>query len=403
MGYSFQVVPIQKLKRIEGDLGRLVDPIDRFQALRLGACCLLATDLSEQCLNGIASEKRCLNTWARNQRSMVRFVRYKGSSRMRGAMNADISNAVDSARNTLEWLRDYAPYVIETSSTRMQSCLKYASTKEIEEYKLTFQQEIESTHRAEDSKSWMRGSIAIGAILLFIWTPAGIILLLTGLAIYLTNKNHWERIRKVESSRKLQLASASEQQRVIEQFDRELKNEEVIEDSSLRSTTISSIATDLKNKYIHLDVACRDLGSDCLNWEKLADEVYQDIETKKEEKPEGYAINNEPTTSIEISEDVSPAPNKLITKTTTNGSNEIEAFAKNLISKDIDDYYFKVNLKIARQIMTGLGYKRLPKEWYSISIKAEERICKYLATQACIEFDDYYWNFDEGNIKAEEL
>ena len=164
MGYSFQVVPIQKIKRIEADLGRLVDPIDRFQALRLGACCLLATDLSEQCLNGIASEKRCLNTWARNQRSMVRFVRYKGSSRMRGAMNADISNAVDSARNTLEWLRDYAPYVIEASSTRMQLCLKHATHKEIEEYKLTFQEEIESTHRAEDSKTWMRGSIAIGAI-----------------------------------------------------------------------------------------------------------------------------------------------------------------------------------------------------------------------------------------------
>jgi hypothetical protein len=106
MGYSFQVVPIERFKLLCNELDGLAPPIERYQALRVGACSILLSEVSEECLNGIGEEKRRLANWVRNQRSSVRYLRYKGASKMRGALNADISNASDSAKSQLEWLRE---------------------------------------------------------------------------------------------------------------------------------------------------------------------------------------------------------------------------------------------------------------------------------------------------------
>ena len=90
MGYAFQVVPLEKLKQLGKELEALEAPCERQQALRVGACCVLINTTAEECIRNISEEKRRLTIWTRNQRSMVRFVRYKGSSSMRGAMNAGI-------------------------------------------------------------------------------------------------------------------------------------------------------------------------------------------------------------------------------------------------------------------------------------------------------------------------
>jgi hypothetical protein len=80
-----------------------------------------------------------------------------------------------------------------------------------------------------------------------------------------------------------------------------------------------------------------------------------------------------------------------------------EIVTNELISKDIDDYCFTIGIELARQIMQALGYKRMPSEWATISIKAEERISRYLAERAGIKYDDFFWSFEEGNVRAEAL
>jgi len=104
MNYVFQTVPLDQLRLCHGLLTAFSDPIDRHHALKLGASAVIVAELSEQCLLGIAEERRQLAIWTRNQGSTVRLVRYKGASTMRGALNADISNAADRTRSAVPLL-----------------------------------------------------------------------------------------------------------------------------------------------------------------------------------------------------------------------------------------------------------------------------------------------------------
>lgn len=380
MGYSLKAVPLEKLKSLARDLDELETPVDRQQALRVGACCILINSTANECIRNIPEEKRQLATWVRNQRSMVRFVRYKGSSRMRAAMNADISNASDSAKNLLLWVKDYASHAIEVADSRIRPCLEFANLDDINMYVATFQKELESQHSLEDAKNLMWGSLVTGALLLFILPPFGGILLICGLAVYLLNKDKWKKFSEAKIKREIQLKEIKNRDQQLTQFDKELNPAAQEEDREQLQKAIITITEQLQSQYSFLDVACRELGSDALSWEQLAREIHDDSATLD--------------------------PGLLITQSDQPNSNHTGQSMKeirNEATKTGEIYTFKITLDDAKSIMKNLGYKRLPREWLTISLTAEEKICKELAKNKGIEYENYFWSFDEGKITAELL
>lgn len=99
MIYTFQVIPLDDLEKYMGILLKLEAPIDRHEALKVGACALLVESMAESCIAGIDEEKRLLRIWVRNKRSAIRLIRGKGSSKIRDGSNAMLSNASDNALN----------------------------------------------------------------------------------------------------------------------------------------------------------------------------------------------------------------------------------------------------------------------------------------------------------------
>jgi hypothetical protein len=391
MGYSFQVVPYEEFKQFSAELNQLESPIERYQALRVGACCILLAETSKQCLGGITEEKRRLAIWVRNQRSVIRNVRYKGASKMRGALNADISNASDTAKNQLEWIRSASEDALQRSDARMKECLQYISWDEANAYKETFRSELNAKTSAEKAKKILAGLLVCGVITIFLFPILGIILLIAGLFVYLGNRERWTSLKKAELERSMQMAELKISLDEVKEFDAQIDAPiKIVSDDHL-TASLAAIGEDLKSRYVYLDIACRELGSTSLSWNELAQELYD--ESSKEEKGE----DDVPT----ITNNSNPSTDKSAEETTAISSEEL--IADNLIHKDVDDYYFTIDMALARKIMKTLGYKRMPSEWATISLKAEERISRCLAERVGIDYDDFFWSFDEGNIRAESL
>lgn len=408
MAYSFQVVPIERFKLLNAELDRLVAPIERYQALRVGACSILLLEVSEECLNGIGEEKRRLASWVRNQRSSVRYVRYKGASKMRGALNADISNASDSARSQLDWLRSAAEYARQKSDARLKESLAHVSLGEAEEYKASFQAELSLRVSSESSKSLLKGLLIVGGIAVFLLPPLGVALLVIALGVYLVNREQWQRLDRAEADRALQLNEIRQQRAELNEFDAQLVEAGSVKADAKDPASVAGIREDLQSRYLYLDIACRELGSSALTWDQLAEQLYEqmdasgpdDLQDSSTPADQAYVSGVQQSDTSEVNDNLPNNPEHSVVGTISPAANP---FSLDLITKDVDDYYFSVDLEMARLIMSCLGYKRLPSEWLNISIKAEERISRYLADRAGIDYDEFYWNFDEGNIKAEAL
>jgi hypothetical protein len=407
MGYSFQVVPIEDFKRLSSELSRLAAPLERYQALRVGACCILLAETSNQCLANIPEEKRRLAIWVRNQRSVVRHIRYKGASKTRGALNADISNASDAAKGQLEWIRNAAEHALQQSGKRTKEYLQYVSEEEAKGYTETFRNELNTRASAENAKKILIGLLIGGAIGAFIIPPAGIALLIAALFVYLSNKERWKRLDKAESERTMQMNELRGSLTDLKEFDAELEQTAESEPDTNQVASLRAISLDLESRYTYLDVACRDLGSTALTWRELAQELYSQS-SEPLNMGEGYPSESKKPESARPANPAGQLTQKRENPTdgrnpTRKESSMREIVTNELISKDIDDYCFTIGIELARQIMQALGYKRMPSEWATISIKAEERISRYLAERAGIKYDDFFWSFEEGNVRAEAL
>ena len=385
MGYNFQVVPLDDLKLFSKLLSTINKPIDRHAALRLGACSLIVIDFARQCLNGIAEEKRCLAIWGRNQRSSIRFIRGKGSSNTRALANASISNQMDAARNTLDWLKTYAPECIESAQQRLPESLSLVNKDEATSYIEIFRAEIYTTQKAQEKKRFMYVLLLVGLILVLIVPPLGICALIWSLHIYLTQRQSWQRLSEAETYRKRKIGEIQALKAEETAFDEQLADKipDVIDESLPAS--IVQISSDLQKEYVFLDVACRDLGSEATSWNELASEMIS------EER--GESIHDVMSSSN------GPPQTSSLSKTLLTFESDIDLEIP--ISMDSQNIIFKLGLQQARQILACLGYKRMPREWATISLTAEEKICRYLAAMKGIGNESYFWRFDEYEVRAE--
>ena len=402
MNYAFQIVPADDLTLYHKLLNGIEAPVDRHQALKLGACAVLVASLSEQCVAGIAEEKRQLAVWVRNQRSVVRVVRFKGSSKYRGALNADISNASDRARNQLDQLRSFAPEARRQAEQRFKQAEPFVSVTEATAYVPTYQAEVTKRKSAEESKGFAVIALIAGVIFLFAWAPLGAILLFIALVIWLANKDKWQSIKEAEVARSRQLSEIKQVRAVAEQFQAELDPNPVPQVDETVKPSIAAIAKDLEKQYVFLDVACRDLNSQALSWELLAKEVIDAMTDPAPVTTSHRAPKPPPPPPLSVSSSQEGNPKDASGSAgPTNAEHSVAIQIQ--YEKDVDDYYFRPDLEQIRLIMRHLGYKRMPKDTNALSIKAEERVGRFLADQAGISYDDYFWSYEEGEFKAELL
>ena len=64
-------------------------------------------------------------------------------------------------------------------------------------------------------------------------------------------------------------------------------------------------------------------------------------------------------------------------------------------------YHIKVSMVDIKSIMREIGYQRMPREWSTVSMTAEEKLCREVARRIDAEYENYYWRIDEGRIRAE--
>jgi hypothetical protein len=389
MGYPFTVIPIGDLELFYRQLEILPPPIERQQALKLASCCLLVIQRADECLSGISEEKRCLAIWVRNQRASVRSYRFKGSSRYRGAMNADISNAADNAKNKLDWLRDQAPYCKSRATQRLLETDPYISRNEAYCHIPIFVEEVNRMSIAANEKRRVIRLLIIGAALLFLIPPLGLIFLLVAGVKFLSNRQAWYDLKKAEAERSNQLNEIKSIKTQGEFFESELAEVEREEIDESLPESLEAIASDLKRKYVFLDVACRDLNSKSLTWGQLASEILSEVNS-----PQSTNCDSKGSKKLEQAVGLHPpAPVKPTSK---------ESLAIDFIQV-MGDWHFEISIDQARSLLRELGYKRLPVDWNSISHAAEVKICQYLSSKAGANYADFYWRFEEGHVKAEKL
>lgn len=409
------------------------EPVDRHHALQFGACCLVVIRSADDCLAGIAEEKRELNCWVRDQRASVRNLRYKGASKHRAAANAAISNAADQARNTLDWLRGHAPNCREIASSRINRALSYVTLQEAEGYLSTYVSEVERALRAERWKRRMYWQIGLGLLFIFIYYPLGLICLGIALVIFLCNRSTWKQLAEANKVRQLQFFEIELKRQEESFYDEQLKP--VAPQDESYEPSLAAIANDLRNQYQFLDIACRDLNSKALTWEQLAGEVMADMKERIEiptGSSEDWAVTHQgssvkanerkvplfkskpppppplPIPQAKVNDgkadtikptpdDSSPAGSQSgYTKITFGaGGRSLSAFLGS------NGYHIKVSMDDIKSIMREIGYQRMPREWSTISMTAEEKICREVARRIGAEYEDYCWRIDEGRIRAE--
>ena len=178
----------------------------------------------------------------------------------------------------------------------------------------------------------------LGAIaLLFYNFLATLVMLAIGISLHLAFRNKWKALKQADQARSQQIQEVVEQQKRLKDFDNELSGNFPKDQEDIRQeqASINRIAQDLKDQYLLLDIACRELGSSATSWTKLAQEI----------------IN-------QTSEEISSTPSSLSNEIILNIHNR-----KLKVQKEGVNYSFEVTLDDARFIMQVLGYKRLPKSW----------------------------------------
>lgn len=157
--------------------------------------------------------------------------------------------------------------------------------------------------------------------------------------------------------------------------------------------SIDAIAQDLEKKYVFLDGACRDLNSQALSWEALAAEVLDSMTAP--DVPVAGRRRKAP-----------PPPPPLPSIASSQEMGESSGFLHHDVGElgavpaSEGQFSFRLSLEEIHQIMWQLGYKRLPSDLYRLSSRAEERIGRFLAVQAVLVYEEYFWSYNAGVFRA---
>ena len=278
---------------------------------------------------------------------------------------------------------------------KFQQAGKFISAKEAVAYVPTFQSEVRKRQSAQQSRGIAITCLVIGVILLFIAPGLGLILILVAVCVWLVKRGEWQSLTRAEVERGRQIREIREQREVSAQFAAELDPKPLPEVDETVKPSIAAIASDLEKKYVLLDVACRDLNSQALSWDALAQEVLD-------------AMSDSPiVSSPPRGKAPPPPPPPLPLQKLSQEKEKCSVFFLEGETPSVDStvgpngpLHFKLTLEEIQVIMQQLGYKRLPRELDGVSERAQEKVGRFLAARDGHMYEDYQWSYERGEFRA---
>ncbi|MCG6138830.1 MAG: hypothetical protein MET45_30270 [Nostoc sp. LLA-1] len=302
MSYTYQhIKPTEIRSRTQDLLEVSKEDINAETAKKIGVICLRGIEIYQETINNIRNEKSALKYWVREARSQARghgrILRYKGVSKTRASMNADISNTNDRVLNELDNFLSTAQSNLPIVQDKLNKCLRIVSLDAIRSYESTFLQDRQKLQEYQQNKSFQlltRVSavlipvvviiylfsksanllLSIGAIFAVILID---IILIKNVDKYLQKKiDIYEKAQKAVADLKLKKKLKDTEAR---SFQAKLKPEIVAqqeaearrrEQKKAETELINALAQELEDEYIIFDNACLTLEIDADNWYDLA-------------------------------------------------------------------------------------------------------------------------------------
>ena len=376
MGYGFQVVPLRDFEQHRQRLQRLPAAIDRPSALVAAAGALLLQDAAECCLAGVADEKRQLAIWVRQGRMGVRLIRGQGSSNQRAWAQAALSNAADQARNRLDQLQLEAPRALDQARQQLRLTARYVSLDEARAFIPAYLDGLRAAERANTTQGLCLLLVVAGGLALFLAWQLGLALLALAGLLFLGCRGSWLAVARAEGQRQRQHGEAQADAAEGRSFLERLALADSARDPELDQAAVAAIAADLRREHVFLEVACRELGSRALTWEQLAAEIMPAQQLSGEDPPP-------PSAALAAAPGLARADSPAIA-----------------VRQEHGDLLFSLDLAGAQAILRLLGYRRLPRSWLTISARAQQRLCTYLAASQSLRAEDFRWSFAEGLVRA---
>ncbi len=410
MGYTYKHIKPTKIRsRTQDFLHISKKNINVETAKRIGVICLRAIEIYQDTINNVRNEKSALKYWVRearsNARSHGRVLRYKGASKTRASINADISNTNDRVLNELDNFLSIAKGNLPIVQDKLNKCLKIVSINTIRNYESTFLQERKKLQEYQQNKSLQLLTrisailIPIVAIIYLFSTSANFlffisfviaIILIDLILLKYVDKDLQKKIDIYENAQKavadLQLRKklkdtetksfyAKLNPEIVAQQEAEARRRE---QEKADAELVKALAQKLEDEYVIFDNACLTLEIDADNWCDLARRL-QDKDKAKD--------NN----ALDIS--ANPAQNS-----TGHALRDIDCLASILEDKLFDFYaareHFSTQaetwLELARYLFeknSEVAFKLMREDWrIRITYSSEELKHRFSSFQEAKDF-----------------
>ncbi len=158
MSYTYQYIKPTDISSRTQDLLEIdKEDINAETAKKIGVVCLRAIETYQATINNIRNEKSALKYWVREARSQTRghgrVFQYKGASKTRASMNADISNTNDRLLNELDNFLSKAQANLPIAQDKLNKCLRIVSLDTIRSYESIFLQDRQKLQEYQGNKS----------------------------------------------------------------------------------------------------------------------------------------------------------------------------------------------------------------------------------------------------------
>lgn len=302
MSYTYQHIKPTEIKNRTQDLLEISkEDINAETAKRIGVICLRAIKIYQETIDNIRNEKSALKYWVRESRSQARghgrILQYKGASKTRASMNADISNTNDRVLTELDNFLSTAQGNLPIVQDKLNKCLRVVSLDAIRSYESAFLQDRQKLQEYQRNKSLQllaRVSavlvpvvtiiyllsesanllLSIGAIFAVILID---VILIKNVDKYLQGKidiyeNAQRAVADLKLKKKLKDTEARSFQEklnpeIVAQREAEVRRREK---EKAEAELIKALAQELEDEYIIFDNACLTLEIDADNWYDLA-------------------------------------------------------------------------------------------------------------------------------------
>jgi hypothetical protein len=155
MQYVFQYLDPSSFNFKNEELKSIIEvPVNKNNAKEIGVISLRAIREYEEIKKNFKREKTSLKIWIREQRQRARnhgrVFKYKGASKTRASINAEISNINDEILNQMDLIKSEIENNFPDAKKKLNQCLQFYSQQEIEQYEPIYikrQEEIQSYNK----------------------------------------------------------------------------------------------------------------------------------------------------------------------------------------------------------------------------------------------------------------